>query len=948
MKTKHLLLVLFSGTSLLPPALLGNAPLNSIDHAGIIQRLDDRALKAGGKIYETLCTNCHGADGITPQLPDARAFTSGELKFGKDPYSMFLTLTNGNGAMGPQTWMTPEERYQVIHYIRETFMRSKRDDFEEINDGYLEALPTVNVAVKKSDTIERDFGPALASQLGRETSSALTIKINSDTTISYDLHSMDQAGLWTGGFLNLQATQHYRERGGGLAEPGGKNLTGLQLWKWGHDGTLDYPKDRLPPRGPMPEDWMRYRGHHLYGDDLVLSYSIDNREILESPGSIPGMPGIVHHFEINPGKELLLAVGNLAGASPALSGKLSMEARQFKLSKQGEVALLGTNRVNHFYFVAAATLGDTKDIQWHLDSKDRLVLRIPADSKKKQFKLYRVADTGEEKLLSFANYLRSETLKQKKPNRSLSQSLTGGPLRWPVVLESTGTTGEQKHGYALDNLALPPDNTGNPYNVWFRTSALAFFPDGRMVVSTHGGDIWIVSGVDSALKKLRWKRFAAGLYEPFGLQVIDGLIYVTCKDRLTRLHDRNNDGEADFYESFSADDDVSVNFHAFNFDLQRDQEGNLYYAKSGQYTDYKLPGSIIKVSPDGKKREVYATGLRTPNGMGMMPDGRPTVSDNQGNWMPASKINICHSGGFYGYVQTFATKAWAPDGGNIDHTRVIAPETFDQPVVWMPQNFDNSSGGQLWVDDKRWGPLSGHLLHTSFGKGWLYYLMLQEVDGISQAAIIKLDLDAPTGIHRARVNPKDGQVYAVGLNGWNGNGRKGLSQGGISRFRYTGSPSKLLTKVQVLKNGIKLEFNFPLESESAVDPSRYNLKQWNYLWSSRYGSKQHSPKNDWEVGADQVVIKGVTLSNDRKSVVLTIPDIQPVHQVHMKINLLAADQTKFKEEAYLTINAVPESKMPNTKDLAKIHRKISDRLKEEEAARKKDRANRKKRNSGKE
>ena len=127
-----------------------------------------------------------------------------------------------------------------------------------------------------------------------------------------------------------------------------------------------------------------------------------------------------------------------------------------------------------------------------------------------------------------------------------------------------------------------------------------FFPDGRMVVSTHGGDIWIISGIDGDLSDLRWKRHAAGLYEPFGLQVIDGLVYVTCKDRLTRLHDYNGDGEADFYESFSADDDVSIWFHAFNFDLQRDSEGNLYYAKAGQYTSYKLPGSIIKVSATGK------------------------------------------------------------------------------------------------------------------------------------------------------------------------------------------------------------------------------------------------------------------------------------------------------------------------------------------------------------
>ena len=76
-------------------------------------------------------------------------------------------------------------------------------------------------------------------------------------------------------------------------------------------------------------------------------------------------------------------------------------------------------------------------------------------------------------------------------------------------------------------------------------------------------------------------RFAAGLYEPFGLRIVADQIYVTCKDRLVRLHDLNQDDEADFYESFSADLDVSVNFHAFNFDLQTDEEGNFYYAKSG-------------------------------------------------------------------------------------------------------------------------------------------------------------------------------------------------------------------------------------------------------------------------------------------------------------------------------------------------------------------------------
>ncbi|GIT05618.1 MAG: hypothetical protein CM1200mP29_10290 [Verrucomicrobiota bacterium] len=55
--------------------------------------------------------------------------------------------------------------------------------------------------------------------------------------------------------------------------------------------------------------------------------------------------------------------------------------------------------------------------------------------------------------------------------------------------------------------------------------------------------------------KPKWKRFAAGMYEPFGLQVLEAKC-MSPEGSPYRLHDFNNDGEADFYESFSADTDV--------------------------------------------------------------------------------------------------------------------------------------------------------------------------------------------------------------------------------------------------------------------------------------------------------------------------------------------------------------------------------------------------------
>jgi hypothetical protein len=292
--------------------------------------------------------------------------------------------------------------------------------------------------------------------------------------------------------------------------------------------------------------------------------------------------------------------------------------------------------------------------------------------------------------------------------------------------------------------------------------------------------------------------------------------------------------------------------------------------------------------------------------MGALPDGRLTVSDNQGNWMPASKVSLVRPGGFYGYVQTHASPGnWAPDGGVIDPKKVVPPTSFDQPIIWMPQDFDNSSGGQLWVDDRRWGPLSGHLLHTSFGKGWIYYFLLQDFGDVAQSGIVKLPLDFMTGIHRARVNPKDGQVYAVGLNGWNGGGRPGLGEGGVQRVRYTGREARMLTGMGVRSGGIELTFNFPLDPKTATDPSSWTLEQWNYRWQASYGSAQWSVRSPDHQGRDAVEVAGVGLSDDGSKVFLEIPELRPVNQVFMRMALKARDGRVFNEETYLTINRVP-------------------------------------------
>ena len=900
-----------------------SSPADNIDHAEIISHWDQQSLQRGRGLFQIACAPCHGTNGVRTINPQARPFATGTFQNGSDPYSLFKTITKGFKNMPAQTWMTPAQRYEVIQYIRESFLKNPNpSQYTVVDQAYLDSLPKFNPALAGPTVVPQaqpcDYGPVLESQLGTQFGDVLTFCLDGNVSLSYDLHRMRLAGAWQGGFLDLSRTGHVQQRGEGQPLSGGKTLRGLQQWYWAYDGRFDYPTNDLLPRGPLPSAWMKFQGHYVYNRQAILSFTIQEREVLEWPQADNRNDLLVvsHTLRIGPGSTpMRLCVGQSESVGAGVRGvaafgetvpKGSTGPAAGQLVMTGTAmpaAVSGTGGQSDGDFMAAGALGSASGLTWEIDDQQRLVLNIPADTKPRVVRVCCSAGSGEAALKRFSQFLR-----QTEPEAVVDpETLThGGARLWPEEIKVHGQPGEQSGAYVLDTIPVPFDN---PYHAWLRTSALAFFPDGRAVVTTYGGDVWIVSGLDGSLQNVSWSRFASGLYEPFGAQVVNGLIYVTCRNGIVRLHDLNQDGEADFYETFYADTDVSTFFHSFNFDLQVDHRGHLYYVKAGEYTDYKLPGALLDIPPDGSQAQVYCTGFRVPNGMSILPDDRLTVSDNQGDWMPASKINLVRRGGFYGYVQNLTGSGgfgdhWAPDGGHIDVGKVKPPATFDQPIIWMPQEFDNSSSAQVWVDDRRFGPLSGRLLHCSFGKGWVYYLMMQAVGPVTQAAIVALPFQFDAGLMRIKLNPADGQLYATGLSGWQG--PPGGKDGCLQRLRYTGKPIKLLDDVQVQSEGLSLRFNFPLDRSAALNPAAYHLEEWNYRWTSNYGSDQYSVAHPDQTGHDQLEITSIKLSKDGSQVLLIIPGLRPVNQVELRLNLSASDGTPWQELTYLTINAIPK------------------------------------------
>jgi len=872
-------------------------PLEDVDHARMIAELDEESFDQGRAIYNGTCSACHGHDGLVATNPQARPFASGVLENGIDPYRLYLTTRNGFREMPASQWLSPEETYSVVHYLREHFLKERNPSQHfEVDAEYLAGLPKGRLhAIKTAPkAIERDFGPALASQLGDQVGTALTVKLDGNTTMSYDLQTMASAGIWTGGFLNLDSTQHFQQRGEGKAQPRGEMLEMLKF-DWGFDGTLDWDRKLRPPRGPLPKAMLDYEGYALLNRKIALSYKIDERLVLNHPYAVQTQagPAICHSIWVDRnGPELVLQLAEI----PTVVGEGRFESTlsDGKVAQSLHLQAGGlSDDLLLTYFPGNFENSDQPELV--LDDQNRVVLHIPESADEM---VIHIACMQSPNQLAQLVVLSPEQIAAAEEHLLSAYSSDADkddyPAMWPQELITSGTLGSEQP-YALDTLTLP---ASNPWNAWIRTSAVDFFEDGRAAVSTYGGDVWIVSGIDDDLHQLKWRRFAAGLFEPMGVKVVNDQVYVTCRDRIVRLHDRDQNGEADFYQSFFADPDVSTTFHAFNFDLQVDGDDNFYYAKSGQYTDFNLGGAVVQVAPDGRSHQIYATGLRTPNGMGMSPNGDPLVSDNQGNWIPASKISLVKEDGFYGVFP--AINNGSPGRKTSD--------TFDQPVIWMPQNFDSSSGGQLWVDDERFGPLNGRYLHTSFGKGWMYPFQIDETSNPPQAAIWQLPFQFAAGIQRLRLNPADGQVYAVGLSGWQG--PDGGADGCLQRLRYVGGGDPILLAAKSIATGVELEFSEPLDPAMAQAVDRLEVRRWNYLWSRNYGSDHYSVARPDEKGQDSVAVTGVALSDDGKRLTVHLESMVICNQLQVEYRLTSRSGAELKDRVLFTVNQVPATASP--------------------------------------
>ena len=454
-----------------------------------------------------------------------------------------------------------------------------------------------------------------------------------------------------------------------------------------------------------------------------------------------------------------------------------------------------------------------------------------------------------------------------------------------------------------------------PKNIVLEVGGILPMKDGRVMVCTRRGEVYIVENAYSEPASPRFKRFTFGLAEPLGLHEKDGWIYVAQRGELSRMKDTDKDDVADVFESVCDDWAISGHYHEYTFGPTPDKDGMLWVTLNKPfgpepYGRAHWRGWAVRVDPKTGKMHPMANGLRSPAGVETSPDGDIFYTDNQGEWCNASKLAHIEYGDFHGHPHgldsvnlpgnpiTEPKPGTVPSGDYMKDLKKKIP-SFKMPAVWFPYDkMGKSPSGMAWDQSKgKFGPFAGQLFVGDQHHATVMRVFLEKIDGHWQGAVFPFRQGFQCGIIRIEFGEDDSLFVGMSNRGWGG---RGNSPYGLQRLVYTGKVPFEIHEMRAKADGFELTFTEPVDKASAEDVNAYRGESYTYKLEGRYGGPE----------ADKQAIKvtKAVVGADGKSVRLTIEPLRAgyVHALHLPGVKHAKGEGLLHPSAYYTLVNIPK------------------------------------------
>ena len=277
------------------------------------------------------------------------------------------------------------------------------------------------------------------------------------------------------------------------------------------------------------------------------------------------------------------------------------------------------------------------------------------------------------------------------------------------------------------------------------------------------------------------RPYVRGLHEVLGLTNVGNDLYLVQRPEITLGSRHKGTGTADEFITVCDKFGLSGDYHEFIYGPARDKDGNLFFCLNvgfggGHQSKVPYRGFCLKVTPKGEMIP-WAYGLRSPNGMNFSPDGRLYYTDNQGEWIPACKLQEVRQGEFYGHA---ASVRWWPGKKDGELPEMTAAgnlvSLFHRCAARSTQPVWDTSGGKF-------GPFDGQCIVGELTESLLMHCNLEEVKGRMQGCVFLFRKGFECGPNRLAFAP-DGSLFVAETNrGW---GSVGGQPFGVQRVVWTG------------------------------------------------------------------------------------------------------------------------------------------------------------------
>lgn len=478
-----------------------------------------------------------------------------------------------------------------------------------------------------------------------------------------------------------------------------------------------------------------------------------------------------------------------------------------------------------------------------------------------------------------------------------------------------------------------------PENLLLEVGGVTTLPNGDIALATRRGDIWLISNAYmTAGSQPYYKKFASGLHEILGLVYKNGAFYCAQRGELTKLIDKNGDGKADVYETVCALP-ISGHYHEYTFGPKVMPDGSMIVTGNVAFGDEewwrgesRVPfrGWAVRITEDGKI-EPYATGMRSPCGIGMI-DGEFWYGDNQGDWMGSGFISQVNKGDFVGHPAGLKWSGLPNSPVKLteeqhkllaDHRKVrnekgnyIKPENIEKergtylfelkkdipelktPAVWLPHGIIGISTSEIIKDETNgaFGPFAGQIFVGDQGKSNIARVFVEKVNGEYQGGVVMFREGFQSGVLRMAFG-KDGSLFVGETNrGW---GSAGTTTAGIERLVWTGKIPFEIKTIKAMPDGFEIEFTKPVNKATAQDFKNYNVESFIYKYHPVYGSPPVDKKD--------CPVKGIKLSNDGLKVRILVNELRH-HFIHeIKLDGLKDEDGKplLHNTSFYTLNNIP-------------------------------------------